>query len=127
LTPPMRDALVASTRPAHDAAVDELSAASLPLPLTSLLGRDHDVAVLQQWLADAGARLITLVGPGGVGENRPALELARARAGGGEDAGRGHRIGRHLGSGTCGLRDRRVLRLGGSHGVRFAKASTCRM
>src|SRR5262245_66465091 len=41
LSPPMREALVASARPpAHDAAVDEFSAALLPLPLTSLLGRD---------------------------------------------------------------------------------------
>jgi hypothetical protein len=45
----MRDVLVASARsPAHDAAVDEFSAASLPLPLTSLLGRDGDVELLQK-------------------------------------------------------------------------------
>src|SRR5262250_3106542 len=38
LKPPLRDALVASARPARQpAAADELSAGSLPLPLTSLL------------------------------------------------------------------------------------------
>ncbi|MGH7551820.1 MAG: ATP-binding protein [Longimicrobiales bacterium] len=82
LTPPVRDAFVASARlPAHDAAVDELStAAALPIPLTSLIGRDRDVELLQRWLADPGVRLITLVGPGGVGKTRLALELARAIA-----------------------------------------------
>ena len=73
-----RDALVASARgPAHDAAVDELSAPSLPVPLTRLLGRERDLEVLQQCLADPAARLITLVGPGGVGKTRLALEVAR--------------------------------------------------
>jgi predicted ATPase/DNA-binding XRE family transcriptional regulator/energy-coupling factor transporter ATP-binding protein EcfA2 len=73
-----RDALVASARaPAHDAAVDELRAGSLPLAPTRLLGRDRDVEQLQQWLADSAVRLITLVGPGGVGKTRLALEIAR--------------------------------------------------
>ena len=73
-----RDALVACARgPAHHAAVDELSATSLPLPLTRLLGRERDLEMLQQWLADPAARLITLIGPGGVGKTRLALEVAR--------------------------------------------------
>ena len=49
----------------------------VPLPLTRLLGRERDLEVLQQWLADPAARLITLVGPGGVGKTRLALEVAR--------------------------------------------------
>ena len=63
-----------------NAAVDELSGVSLPMPLTPLLGRDTDVQTLRQWLADPAARLITLIGPGGVGKTRLALELARAIA-----------------------------------------------
>ena len=48
LTGPTRDALLASARaPAQDAAVDELSGVSLPLPLTVLLGRDADVQTLR--------------------------------------------------------------------------------
>ena len=75
------DALLASARsPAHDAVVDELGAASLPLPLTRLLGRDRDLELLHQWLGDPDARLITLLGPGGVGKTRLALELARRAA-----------------------------------------------
>jgi len=79
LTGATRDALFESARaPAENAAVDELSGVSLPLPLTALLGRDADTQTLRQWLADPGARLITLIGPGGVGKTRLALEIARA-------------------------------------------------
>jgi predicted ATPase/DNA-binding XRE family transcriptional regulator len=71
-----RDALIASARaPAHNAA-DELSGVTLPLALTNLVGREADLQTLQQWLGN-GARLVTLVGPGGVGKTRLALELAR--------------------------------------------------
>jgi predicted ATPase/transcriptional regulator with XRE-family HTH domain len=82
LTGPVRDALVASARaPAHAAAVDELSGGSLPLPPTVLLGREADVHRLRSWLVDPAARLTTLIGPGGVGKTRLALELAHAIAG----------------------------------------------
>jgi predicted ATPase/DNA-binding XRE family transcriptional regulator len=81
LTGQTRDALLASARaPAHATAADELSRVSLPLPLTILLGRDTDMQTLRHWLADPAARLITLIGPGGVGKTRLALELARAIA-----------------------------------------------
>jgi predicted ATPase len=46
--------------------------------LTALVGRETDVQRLRQWIADPAGRLITLVGPGGVGKTRLALELARA-------------------------------------------------
>jgi predicted ATPase/DNA-binding XRE family transcriptional regulator len=76
-----RDAFFESARSqAQATAVDELIGASLPVPMTALLGRDSDVETLRQWLADPAARLITLIGPGGVGKTRLALELARAIA-----------------------------------------------
>ena len=76
-----RDALVASARaPAHQAAVDELSHASLPSAPTALLGREADMQILRHWLADPAARLITLVGPGGVGKTRLAVEVTRELA-----------------------------------------------
>jgi predicted ATPase/DNA-binding XRE family transcriptional regulator len=79
LTGTTRDALLESARThAQDQAADELIGASLPLALTALLGRDADMQTLQHWLADPGARLITLIGPGGVGKTRLALEIARA-------------------------------------------------
>jgi predicted ATPase/DNA-binding XRE family transcriptional regulator len=81
LTGATRDALFGSARaPVHHAAFDELTGVSLPVPLTVLLGRDTAVQTLRQWLADPTARLITLIGPGGVGKTRLALELARAIA-----------------------------------------------
>ena len=81
LTGATRDAFLESARsPSQATAVDELTGAWLPLPLTDLLGREADVKTLRQWLADPGARLITLIGPGGVGKTRLALELARATA-----------------------------------------------
>jgi predicted ATPase/DNA-binding XRE family transcriptional regulator len=76
-----RTALIGSARPpTHDAAVDELSRAPLPLALTRLLGRDAETHTLRSWFADSQARLITLTGPGGSGKTRLALELARAIA-----------------------------------------------
>jgi predicted ATPase/DNA-binding XRE family transcriptional regulator len=71
-----RDAFVGNARRPADS-TDELTAVPLPMPLTSLLGRDADVETLRRWLADPASRLITLVGPGGVGKTRLALELAR--------------------------------------------------
>lgn len=44
------------------------------LPLTNFLGRDDDIAGLVDILRSA--RLVTLVGPGGVGKTRLALEVA---------------------------------------------------
>src|SRR5215471_2076378 len=81
LTVAARDELMKSARAsAQYPAADELTNAWLPVPLTSLLGRDADVETLRRWFADPAARLITLVGPGGVGKTRLALELARAIA-----------------------------------------------
>ena len=79
LTGPSRDALLGSARaPSENAAVDELSGVSLPLALTALLGRESDMQMLRHWLADPAVRLITLIGPGGAGKTRLALELAGA-------------------------------------------------
>ena len=79
LASPVRDVFAANARsPAHDTAVDELRTSALPLPPTPLVGREADVRILRQWIANPTARLITLVGPGGVGKTRLALELARA-------------------------------------------------
>jgi predicted ATPase/DNA-binding XRE family transcriptional regulator len=78
LSGPARDALLSSARaPAHDDPIDRPGSMSLPLPVTALVGRDADVEALRQWLVDPAARLITLIGPGGVGKTRLALEVAR--------------------------------------------------
>jgi predicted ATPase/DNA-binding SARP family transcriptional activator len=48
---------------------------TLPLPATRLIGRDDTLATIRQTLA-AGARLLTLVGPPGVGKTRLAMAVA---------------------------------------------------
>ena len=52
---------------------------ALPRPLTSFIGRTGDLAAGMAFLANPHLRLLTLVGPGGVGKTRLAIELA-ARA-----------------------------------------------
>src|SRR5688572_1727281 len=78
LTGSLRDSFVASARATAVAtAADELSGAGLPLALTTLHGRDGDLQTLRHWLAGPELRLVTIIGPGGVGKTRLALELAR--------------------------------------------------
>ncbi len=78
LTDSARDAFLASARArAPHAAVEELASVALPAALTALIGREADVEVLWQWLADHTMRLMTLTGPGGAGKTRLALELVR--------------------------------------------------
>jgi transcriptional regulator with XRE-family HTH domain len=49
---------------------------NLPLPLTPLIGRTDEVAILSQRITRSQARLLTLTGPAGVGKTRLALEVA---------------------------------------------------
>ncbi|MFC0549162.1 BTAD domain-containing putative transcriptional regulator [Kutzneria chonburiensis] len=48
---------------------------TLPAPLTSFIGREDDLARISSLLADG--RLVTVVGPGGAGKTRLAIEAAR--------------------------------------------------
>jgi len=48
---------------------------NLPHPPTELLGRETLITEIEAML-DAGARLVTLIGPGGIGKTRLALEVA---------------------------------------------------
>jgi len=65
----------AARRTAPAAAVSEPARrTNLPTPATSFVGRGQDLAQVAALLADA--RLVTLVGPGGVGKTRLAAELA---------------------------------------------------
>jgi predicted ATPase/DNA-binding CsgD family transcriptional regulator len=50
----------------------------LPLPLTTLIGREHERATLSTLITRPEVRLLTLTGTGGVGKTRLALEVARA-------------------------------------------------
>ena len=49
---------------------------NLPAPLTPLVGRDTEAEQLRAMVAEAGVRLVTLTGSGGVGKTRLALAAA---------------------------------------------------
>lgn len=52
---------------------------NLPLPLTPFVGRKAELARIKEQLQQPACRLLTLVGPGGAGKTRLALEAARTQ------------------------------------------------
>ena len=52
----------------------------LPAQTTSFEGREKEQAEINQLLSQASCRLLTLVGPGGIGKTRLALEIAAQQA-----------------------------------------------
>src|SRR5262249_60156633 len=54
---------------------------SLPAPSTSLIGREQDVGEISKLLETAEVRLVTLTGPGGIGETRLAIAVGARQEG----------------------------------------------
>ncbi len=78
--------LAAPDLPASFPALRSLNPVSsnLPLPVTALIGREDDVAAVCAALETA--RLVTILGAGGVGKTRTALAVGEARIAGGESS-----------------------------------------
>lgn len=83
---PARDAVTAAMKAGRAVAVKAGRAAvalpaladrgaALPSPSTSFVGRQHELAAVRS-LFDDGARIVTLLGPGGAGKTRIALRFA---------------------------------------------------
>ncbi|WP_173922587.1 DUF4062 domain-containing protein [Agromyces sp. Marseille-P2726] len=58
-------------------AADPPATGRIPAPFTDAVGREDDVAALRALLVEDRRRLVTFVGPGGVGKSRLAIEVAR--------------------------------------------------
>ena len=67
----------ASKAPSRTSEIDAL-ASRIPSPYTRLIGRDDDVAAVVRLLGDPDRRLVTLLGPGGIGKSRLAIAVAGA-------------------------------------------------
>lgn len=50
---------------------------NLPLHLTPFVGRKAEIDELAKWVADSECRLVSIIGPGGIGKTRLALQIAR--------------------------------------------------
>lgn len=59
---------------------DELLSGSVPIPPTRLIGRGAALAGLIELLTRSDVRLVTLIGPGGIGKTRLAIEAAHQLA-----------------------------------------------
>jgi predicted ATPase len=58
-----------------------------PAPYTDIIGREREVAEILELLRRPNVRMVTLVGPGGIGKSRLAIEVGAALAGTGADVG----------------------------------------
>ncbi|MFL5759507.1 MAG: tetratricopeptide repeat protein [Thermomicrobiales bacterium] len=71
-----RTPIVPFSRPRHD----RRALPELPVPLTQLIGREHEVISVIELLRKQDVRLVTITGPGGVGKTRLAIEVANGLA-----------------------------------------------
>jgi predicted ATPase len=66
-----------ASRAASAPSAEAIPAGRIPAPYSNAVGRERDLATLLAWLGEDAQRLVTLVGPGGIGKSRLAIEVAR--------------------------------------------------
>jgi non-specific serine/threonine protein kinase len=57
-------------------ALEKPPRSNLPATFTSLIGRDKDIAAVKDYLTNPDIRLVTLIGPGGIGKTRLSIASA---------------------------------------------------
>ena len=70
---------------AEDTIVATAPAPEIPAPYSAIVGRERERAEVAALLGQDGVRLVTLVGPGGIGKSRLAIEIAMDVAATGRD------------------------------------------
>lgn len=78
VTERFRDHAGTAARSAAPSGEPDLRLPGLPLSLTSFVGREAQLAELVDMFRSRAARLVTVVGPGGIGKSRLALEACRS-------------------------------------------------
>ena len=73
-TKQLHEKIIQGTQPLYNRAV--IPPHNLPAPQTSFIGRQKELAQIASLLRDPACRLLTLVGPGGIGKTRLALQAA---------------------------------------------------
>lgn len=84
LSPQQRDMLRAAAHPEMAPAPEEIPAPvfyGLPLASTHFIGREAELAQIEDYLDAPDCRLLTLIGPGGIGKTRLAHQGAASKAG----------------------------------------------
>jgi predicted ATPase/DNA-binding SARP family transcriptional activator len=81
-SPQLRELERAILRHDPSLAIERAAAATarlaLPRPATPLIGREPQIDAVEELFQTSGARLVTLVGPGGVGKTRLAIAVAES-------------------------------------------------
>ncbi|MGN6485859.1 MAG: ATP-binding protein [Thermomicrobiales bacterium] len=79
-TAPVQDGEWSEPPAIHPLLRRHLRLATPPMPLTTLLGREAEAAAVSAMLTSGETRLVSLIGPGGIGKTRLALGIAAAVA-----------------------------------------------
>jgi predicted ATPase len=73
-TKQLQEKIIQGTQPLYNKAL--VPPHNLPAPQTSFIGREKELAQIASLLRDPSCRLLTLIGPGGIGKTRLALQAA---------------------------------------------------